>query len=402
MTKIRLVREISVPDPVKLERYRRSPMLGPVVLFFSGGTALRDTTRSLVNYTHNSIHIITPFDSGGSSAKLRRAFEMPAIGDIRNRLMALADRSLSGNPEVVALFAHRFLKDEENCLLREALTLMALGKDPLVAAVHDPMRKIIRNHLYRFLEIAPKDFDLRGASIGNLVLTAGYLDNRRSFDPVIYIFTKLVNALGIVRPVVNRNLHLLARLSNGEIISGQHRLTGKEETCISSPVDSICLVESENDHTPYEVHIRRKVARLVERADLICYPMGSFYSSIIANFLPRGVGKAVAGNPCPKVYIPSTGHDPEAIGLSLSEKVKRLSDCLKKDDPASIATSDVLGWVILDSEKGSYGTESADMESECRKISEMGVGVLDCRLVSEKSTPFIDPELLTRVLLSFT
>ena len=66
-------RSARLPDPLRIARCRRAPELGPRVLFFSGGTALRDTSRKLVGYTHNSIHLITPFDSGGSSAHLRRA-----------------------------------------------------------------------------------------------------------------------------------------------------------------------------------------------------------------------------------------------------------------------------------------------------------------------------------------
>ena len=81
---------------------------GPRPLFFSGGTALRRLSQELVHYTHNSVHIITPFDSGGSSAKLRRAFHMPAVGDLRNRLLALADRSPSGDPAMCRLAASRF------------------------------------------------------------------------------------------------------------------------------------------------------------------------------------------------------------------------------------------------------------------------------------------------------
>ena len=32
---------------------------------------------------------------------------MPAVGDIRARIMALADRSLEGNPETVELLGYR-------------------------------------------------------------------------------------------------------------------------------------------------------------------------------------------------------------------------------------------------------------------------------------------------------
>ena len=97
---VRVARAVTIPDPVRLERFRHAPELGARLLFFTGGTGLRGLSRKLVEYTHHSTHIITPFDSGGSSAKLRKAFRMPAVGDMRNRLMALADQSVLGNPEI--------------------------------------------------------------------------------------------------------------------------------------------------------------------------------------------------------------------------------------------------------------------------------------------------------------
>src|SRR6056297_3502215 len=116
-----------IPDPVRLERYRHAPELGPRLLFFSGGSALRTFSRRLVDYTHNSFHLITPFDSGGSSAALRKAFRMPAVGDLRNRLMALADQTVRGNPEIYMLFAFRFPDDEEPTALRRRLDRMVRG-----------------------------------------------------------------------------------------------------------------------------------------------------------------------------------------------------------------------------------------------------------------------------------
>ena len=66
---ITISRTATLPDRVRAERAMRAPDLGSKILFFSGGTALRRLSRKLVKYTHNSIHVITPFDSGGSSAK---------------------------------------------------------------------------------------------------------------------------------------------------------------------------------------------------------------------------------------------------------------------------------------------------------------------------------------------
>ena len=96
-----------LPGELRMQRSSSLPELGPRILFFSGGSALRPLCRVLKQYTHNSVHLITAFDSGGSSAQLRRAFAMPAIGDLRNRIVALADESVRGSPQIYRLFAYR-------------------------------------------------------------------------------------------------------------------------------------------------------------------------------------------------------------------------------------------------------------------------------------------------------
>jgi CofD-related protein of GAK system len=392
MAKARITREIDLPDPVRLERCRRSPDLGPTILFFSGGTALRRTARELTRFTHNSVHIVTPFDSGGSSAMLRKAFDMPAVGDVRTRLMALADQSILGNPQIFELFAHRFPKDGHPEDLALELERMSKGRHPLVSSIPDPMRRIIRNHFRDFIE-RMGDFDLRGASVGNLVLAAGYLTSRRHMDPVIFIFSKLVQVLGVVRPVVNEDMHLAAGLESGETIVGQHLMTGKECPPLGSPIRKIWLTRRLDDTEPAEVAIRSKMRERILGADLICYPMGSFYSSIVANLLPRGVGRAVAGNPCPKVFIPNTSHDPELLGHTLADQVEVLIETLAADGP--IEPADVLDYVVVDSRSASYPGKV-----DRKRLRNLGVEVIDVPLVSTASSPLIDETLLVPVVVS--
>jgi len=385
-------REVEIPNHMALARLEKCPELGPKLLFFSGGTALRRTSARLVNYTHNSVHVITPFDSGGSSAKLRLAFKMPAVGDIRNRLMALADQSLRGNPEIFALFAHRLPQAESQEQLRLALDQMVRGKHPLVACIHDPMRKIVRNHLAMLQQSLPEDFDLRGASIGNLVLAGGYLANRRHLDPVIFMFSNLVQVRGTVRPVVNKNLHLAAELADGSLVVGQHKMTGKETAKLASRIERLYL--SDDTGRPVDQPIREKMSSLIHSAELICYPMGSFHSSVLANLLPRGVGQAVSRAACPKVYVPSTGLDPECLGLSVADQVERLGQVLMADAPG-IRLSDVLHFVLVDQKHGQYpgGLDLA-------RIRNLGVEVIDCPLIGYGHSPDIDDRFLAPILLS--
>lgn len=390
-----ITRTAVIPDPMKLARFARSPDLGPKILLFSGGTALREVSRRIIGYTHNSIHIITPFDSGGSSAVIRKAFNMPAVGDIRNRLMALADQSFKGNPEIYALFSHRLPKNRKTAALKEELRHMASGRHHLVVPIPDPMRKIIRNHLYVFLEKMPKTFDLRGASVGNLILTAGYLTSRRLFDPVIYLFSKLAEVRGIVRPAVNKNYHLAARLENGEVLVGQDLITGKETAPLCSPVREVFLTDSEMAPAPAQVPIRQKMRDLIGRAELICYPMGSFYSSLIANLLPAGMGAAISQVPCPKIYVPGTAEDPETLGLGLMDQIEILLCYLKKDDPEGIKNENVLNFIAIDRKNGSYTGAIDD-----KKIENLGIEVIDYPLVSPRSAPYIDENPWVELLLS--
>ena len=395
--KFTISREINRPDPRRLELYRRNPELGPKILFFSGGSSLNETSEELILYTHNSLHIMTAMDSGGSSAQLRDAFDMPAIGDIRKRLLALADRTWSGNPAVLRLFGYRLAKNAAPPLLWREMESLADGEHPLVRSVSEPMRTIIRNFLNQFREQMPPGFDLRGASIGNLILASGYLNQRRQLDPVIYLFSQLVRGRGVVRPVTDHSLHLGAELKNGEIVIGQHLLTGKEHPPLQHPIRRLFLTRSLGDATAVEIPVSEKIVELISEAELICYPMGSFFTSLLANFLPAGIGEAIRANPCPKVFIPNTLPDPELKGKTLPEQVETLLSYLKKDNPQGIADREVLNLVLLDEEWAGY-TGLLDRQN----LRGRGIEVIDCQLISRLRRPLIDEKFLVPILLSLS
>ena len=305
---------------------------------------------------------------------------MPAVGDIRNRLMALADQSMPGVPEIFKLFVHRLPKNGTHDGLRQELESIAEGEHPLVRSIPDPMRTIILVDFHRFLNAMPRNFDLRGASIGNLVLTAEYLSNRRRMDSAISVFSKLARVCGVVLPTVDTNLHLAARLVDDRVVVGQHLLTGKESGPLTSPIRNIWLTGSLNDTGQVEAPVGPATSKRIAQADLICYPPGSFYSSIVANLLPQGVGRAVADNPCPKVFVPNTTHDPEVLDLSVADQARVLCRTLRQGGAPGERTG--LNAVIIDSEKGVYpnGIDQA-------AIRRMNLEIIDCPLITDKSAP---------------
>lgn len=392
-----VTRALRLPDPLRIHRYRKAPEFGPGLLFFTGGSALNGVSRALKNYTYNSIHMVTPFDSGGSSKTLRKALDMPAIGDIRSRLMALADDTAIGHPEVYRLFNYRFSKREANDKLLRQFDSMVSGKDPLIEDISNPMRRLIRNQMGYFRKAMPADFDLRGASVGNLILSGGYLNNHYHLDPIIFLFSKLVEARGTVRAIVNQNLHLAADLEDGSRVLGQHRITGKETSPLASPIKHLQLSKSLDEFAPTSCEIRKKNRKLIERADLICFPPGSFYSSLIANLLPNGVGTAIAANPGPKVYVPNLGTDPEQIGMDINQRVTTLLEYLHTDLVEADRDKQLLNFVLVDSKRGDYGSHL-----DIGRMNKLGIQVIDTRLINEQSAPWYDPELLIAALLSLT
>lgn len=389
---MRIWRRMIMPDLVRVHRYQSLPEQGPKVLFFSGGSALNKISRVFKEYTHHSVHLVTPFDSGGSSARLRAEFDIPAVGDLRSRLMALADETVMGQPEVYDLFTHRLPQQAEALALREQLQLLVLGEHPLIECIPNPMKALIQTHLAVTQARIHADFDLRGASIGNLIMAGGYLNNQQQLDPIVFLFSRLVKALGEVKTTLDASLHLGVELDSGEIVLGQHRITGKETDELSSPIKRMWLNKGLRNIVPTNCHIADDRKDAIESADLICYPPGSFYSSLLANLLPEGVGRSICQNPNPKVYLPNLGTDPEQHGLSLMERVKRLVSTVMADTEVAGLYS-ALDYLLLD-DSYNYG------ELDSQLLNGLNVVVIRTPLITEKQHKY-DERLVARALLSF-
>ncbi|MTI05030.1 GAK system CofD-like protein [Roseibium denhamense] len=393
MSDITITRAVRMPDLFRIERSLSNPKLGPRLLFFSGGSALNGVSQTLKRYTHNSIHLVTPFDSGGSSQGLRVAFDMPAIGDLRSRLMALADETVLGHPEVFRLFTHRFSKSAGQANLADELDSMIAGAHILVSAIEQPMRTLIQNQLGVFRAACPPSFDLRGASIGNLILAGGYLNQSQELEPIIFLVSKLVGVQGIVRAVTDDNLHLGAELANGRTIIGQHLLTGKEHAPLTSPVKEFFLNAGLADKQPAFSTFPERNRSLMQSADLMCYSPGSFYTSLVANLLPKGVGQAISKRTVPKVFVPSIGSDPETAGMGLSDKVNTLLSYLRRDAGADCPVDRLLNFVLVD-----HNAEPDDFP----ELRELGLTILKLDLVTDQSAPYYDPVSLCEALISLT
>lgn len=196
----------------------------------------------LKKYDLNISAIVSMMDDGGSSGILRDEYGVLPPGDVRRALVALSD---SG--EILrALFNYRF-----------------------------------------------ENGSLNGHSFGNLLLAA--LEKiTGNFSEAVYEASKILNIKGSVIPVTTSNCHLVAELSSGEIIKGETNIDIPREL-FRSPIKKIW---SEPDAEP-----NKDALEAIASADIIAIGPGDLYTSIIPNFLVRGIGSAIVESKAKKIYI---------------------------------------------------------------------------------------------------
>ncbi len=214
---------------------------GPRIVAIGGGTGVSTLLRGLKCHTRNLTAIVTVADDGGSSGRLREELRMPPPGDARSCLVALSE----AGPLMDELLDHRFSDDSE----------------------------------------------LGGHSMGNLLLAALY-EQQGGFQEALDSAARLLGASGRVVPVSNRaDLVLMAQTSSGAVVRG--------ESAVGLAPEPIRHIWLEPDGT----HANEAALSAIQQADLIVIGPGSLYTSILANFMLREIGEAVAASNAPAVLV---------------------------------------------------------------------------------------------------
>lgn len=212
------------------------------VVVIGGGTGLSSMLEGMKKIPDADIcAIVTVADSGGSTGRLRQTYKVPAMGDIRHVLTAMA------NEEDESLFA-------------------------------DLMN-------YRFSGAG----DIGGHNLGNLIFLA-LIDITGSYMGAIDAIRHVLNVKGSIYPSTLDNVTLYAMMQDGTLVRGE---------------DSIPKARNSIDHVFYQqkVHPDADAVKKIEEADLIIYGIGSLYTSIMPNLIIPAVSHAIHDNPCPKVYF---------------------------------------------------------------------------------------------------
>ena len=230
------------------------------VVAIGGGSGLSVLLRGLKLVTKNVTAIVTVADDGGGSGVLREDLGMLPPGDIRNCILALANR--------------------------------------------EPILMDLMN--YRFTEGM-----LKGQNFGNLMLAAmvGISDN---FEEAVKKINDIFAVTGQVLPVTTEDVTLRAKLSNGHWVDGESRIP-KAVIEQASRIEHVTLVPKKPKPTA-------EVITAIENADVILMGPGSLYTSILPNLLVEGVSEAIQRSSAIKVYLANLMSQPgETDGYSLRE-----------------------------------------------------------------------------------
>jgi uncharacterized cofD-like protein len=194
--------------------------------------------------------IVAVTDTGRSTGIARRLVGMPAPGDVRSTLTALA-----GEPEslFVQLLQHRFQTDEI------------------------PM--------------------LHGMAFGNLLIAA-LTQLTGDFTQAIEMVSQQVDCIAQVYPVSSADTHLCAQLADGSIVEEELAVRGLNKP----PIQRLFLSEPAPTYPP--------ALEAIAQADIVVIGPGSFYTSLMSCLLFDGMVDALRQTSATVVFVCNTTTQP--------------------------------------------------------------------------------------------
>jgi uncharacterized cofD-like protein len=184
--------------------------------------------------------VVTVSDDGGSSGRLRKELNVPPPGDIRNCIVALAEKEAL----LSRLFQYRFKAGE----------------------------------------------GLEGHSFGNLFLSA-MTDITGDFSEAVKHAAAILATRGNIFPATTSDAQLYAIMDDGSVVRGETNITGSNRRI------------TELRMAPANARPAAAALQAIESADLITIGPGSLFTSLVPNLLVPDLSKAIKQSRATKVYV---------------------------------------------------------------------------------------------------
>jgi len=273
------------------------------VVVLGGGTGLSFLLRGLKQFPVDITAIVSVCDDGRSTGRLRKQFNLPAMGDIRKVLISLSETE----PTVGKLLNYRFKTTS----------------------------------------------DLNGHPVGNLLLTAA-AEMTGSMNNGVRTLSKVLDLKGKVVPFSEDNLTLMGEMTDGSIVEGEHKITQSHKK-----IKRVFYKD--------EPKVSKEAIKAIHNADLIVLSMGSVFTSVIPNLLGKELIEAIDEAKAPVMYCCNMFTQPgETDELTASDHIKVFNSYLgnkkisvgifnkEKMDPVLVekySTEEQKSPVVLDKNK---------------------------------------------------
>ena len=237
------------------------------VVIFGGGSGLSQLLKGIIQFPIDITAVVSVSDNGGSTAKLRNEFSIPAVGDITKVLTAMSTET----KDVKELFNYRFAKDSS----------------------------------------------LSGHSIKNLIMTA-LLEMKGDFAHSIPILCDLLDVKGKLLPITEDNADLIGITNTGEEIVGEAEITESKSKIVGLKYNK-------------KVKVTPKVLEEIKKADLIIFSSGSLLTSIMPHIIIPEIVEAISNSKASKMYICNMLTQPgETDNFTVSDHIDLLEKYLGK------------------------------------------------------------------------
>jgi uncharacterized cofD-like protein len=206
--------------------------------------------------------VVTVSDDGGSSGRLRKELNVPAPGDIRNCIVALAEEEAL----LSRLFQYRFKSGE----------------------------------------------GLEGHSFGNLFLTA-LTGVTGDFSKAVKGSAAILATRGNIYPATTSNSQIYAVMHDGSYVRGETNITASDKRVLELRM------------APANAKPLPSTLEAIGSADLITVGPGSLFTSLVPNLLVRDVSDAICRSRATKVFVCNLMTQAnESLGLTASDHIRAL------------------------------------------------------------------------------
>ncbi len=209
------------------------------VVVLCGGRGSSSLLRGLKLFPVDITAVVAVSDDGKSTGKLRKEFNIPAVGDLSKVISHLATSE----------------------------------------SLIDQMLQ------YRFKSNGHFD----GLLLGNMLLIA-LMDITGSLSGAVKAMGDIMDIKGMILPITEDKTTLVAYTKEGEKLVGESNITKAFKQ-----IDRIKYAEKPK--------VTPEVLTAIEEADLVIFGIGSLYTSIIPNILIKEVKEAILKSKAKKMYI---------------------------------------------------------------------------------------------------